>query len=150
VGKKEGGAGERGRPRDAADAPRPETAPVAARKEGEVARVGEEAGPEQGPGRRREHLRRHEHLRRREHLRHTTVYPEPATTTPPPQHEHPAAIFLFPPSLFDFQRWTGDVEARRQYPYLACVLAVEPQSWRPAMGRSSWARHAPELVVAVR
>jgi hypothetical protein len=36
VGKKEGGAGERGRPRDAADAPRPETAPVAARKEGEA------------------------------------------------------------------------------------------------------------------
>jgi hypothetical protein len=98
----------------------PETAPVAARKGEETVRVGEGAGPEQ------EHLRRRERLRRREHLRHTTIYPEPATTTPPPQREHPAAIFFFPPSLIAFQCWTGDVEARRRYPYLACVLAVEP------------------------
>jgi hypothetical protein len=78
VGEKEGRAGERGRARDAADAPRPETAPVAARKEEEAVRVGEEAGPEQGPGRRRAHLRH------REHQRHATFYLEPATTTPPP------------------------------------------------------------------
>jgi hypothetical protein len=71
-------------------------------------------------------------------------------TTPPPQCEHPAAIFFFPPSLFAFQYWTGDVEVHRRYPFLACVLAVEPQSCRPATGRGSWARHAPKLAVAVR
>jgi hypothetical protein len=76
------------------------------RKEEEAVCVGEEAGPEQGPGRRRAHLRH------REHQRHATVYLEPATTTPPPQREHPAAIFFFPPSLFAFQCWTGDVEVR--------------------------------------
>jgi hypothetical protein len=140
-GRRSGGARPR---RDAADAPRLETAPAAARKEEEVVRVGEQAGPGQ------EHLRRRERLRRREHLCHATVYPEPATTTPPPQHEHPAAIFFFPSSLYAYQCLTGDVEARCRYPYLACVLAVEPQSYRPATGRSSWARHAPELAVAVR
>jgi hypothetical protein len=46
VGKEEGGAGQRGRARDATDALRPETAPVVARKEEEAIRVGEEVGPE--------------------------------------------------------------------------------------------------------
>jgi hypothetical protein len=86
-GEREGGAGRGGRTRDAVGAPRPETAPVAARKEGEVVRVGGGAGPEQGPGCRCERLRR------------ATVYPEPATTTPPTHHEHPVAIFFFPSSL---------------------------------------------------
>jgi hypothetical protein len=125
--------------RDAADTPRSEAAPVVTRKGEEVVRVGEGAGPEQ------EHLRHCERLRRREHLRHATAYPEPATTTPPPQREHPAAICFFPPSLIAFLCLTGDVEARRRYPYLACMLAVEPQTCRPATGRGSWARHAPSL-----
>jgi hypothetical protein len=43
---KEGGAGKGGHVRHAAGAPRPEASPVAERKEGEVVRVGEEAGPE--------------------------------------------------------------------------------------------------------
>jgi hypothetical protein len=86
-GEREGGAGRGGRTRDAVGAPRPETAPVAARKEGEVVRVGAGAGPEQGTGRRRERLRR------------ATVYPEPATTTLPTHREHPVAIFFFPSSL---------------------------------------------------
>jgi hypothetical protein len=88
--------------------------------------VGEGAGLEQ------KHLHCRERLRRREHLRHATVYPEPATTTPSPQREHPAAIFFFPPSLFAFQCWTGDVEARRWYPYLPVCW---PSSRRPAATR---------------
>jgi hypothetical protein len=111
---------------DAADAPRPETTPVAMRKGEDAVCVGEGAGLEQ------KHLHCRERLRRREHLRHATVYPEPATTTPSPQREHPAAIFFFPPSLFAFQCWTGDVEARRWYPYLPVCW---PSSRRPAATR---------------
>jgi hypothetical protein len=134
-GEREGGAGRGGRTRDTASAPRPEAAPVAARKEGFV-RVRGEDGPEQGPE------------CRRERLRGATVFPEPATTTPSTHREHPAAIFFFPSSLDAFQYWTGDVEARRWEPYPACVLAIESQYYRPATGLSSWALHAPELTVA--
>jgi hypothetical protein len=54
--------------------------------------LGRGAEPEQ------EHPRRQGRLHRPEHLRHATVYPEPATTTPPPHREHrPANLFSPPP-----------------------------------------------------
>jgi hypothetical protein len=54
--------------------------------------LGRGAEPEQ------EHPRRQGRLHRPEHLRHATVYPEPATTTPPPHREHrPTTLFSSPP-----------------------------------------------------
>jgi hypothetical protein len=80
-----------------------------------------------------------------------TPFTKPVTPTPPTRcerrHVH---LHFFPSSLYVFQCWTGDVKARLRDPYLACVLAIEPQSCRLAMGRGSWARHAPELAVAMR
>jgi hypothetical protein len=90
VGRGKEGRGRGGRTHDAAGAPRPEAVRVGGElyqspwRRKEAVRVGREAGPEQGPE------------RRREHLRHAIVYPEPATTTPPTRRERPAAIFFFP------------------------------------------------------
>jgi hypothetical protein len=66
----------------------------------------------------------------------------PPTSSQPRLHHHPnvsttMAILLFAPSLVSFQCWTGDVEARRRYPYPACVLAIKPQPCRPVTGWSS-------------
>jgi hypothetical protein len=104
VGEKGGGRGEARPHRDAADAPRPETATAATRRGEEAVRVGEGAGPEQ------EHPRCRVCLHRREHLCYTTVYPEPATTTPPPQREHhrghlplPSLLGFF--SVLNQRRW---------------------------------------------
>jgi hypothetical protein len=48
-----------------------------------------------------EHPHRQGRLHRPEHLRHATIYPEPATTTPPPHREHrPATLSLLPLGLF--------------------------------------------------
>jgi hypothetical protein len=78
--------------RDVADASRSEVAPVITRKGEEAVRVGEGTGPEQ------EQLRhRWERLRHRERLRRTTVYPEPATTTPSTRCERRLnPLHLFP------------------------------------------------------
>jgi hypothetical protein len=75
---------------------------------------------------------------------------EPATTTPPTRREHPEAMFSFSHPLDASLCSTDDVEAHRRESRPACVLAIEPQNCRPAMGQSSWALHAPELAVVVR
>jgi hypothetical protein len=85
------------------------------------------------------------------YLADVTPFTKPATPTPPTRCERRCIhLHFFPSSLVAFQCWTGNVEARRRDPYLACVPAFEPQTYRPATGQSSWALHAPELAVPVR
>jgi hypothetical protein len=85
------------------------------------------------------------------YLADVTPFTKPATPTPPTRCESRRNhLHFFPSSLVACQCWTDDVEARRRDPYLACVLAFEPQTCRTATGRSSWALHAPKLAVAVR
>jgi hypothetical protein len=57
---------------------------------------GARAGAE-GEDHRRGQLHHRERLHRPEHHRHTTDYPEPATTTPPPHREHRPANLISPP-----------------------------------------------------
>jgi hypothetical protein len=67
-----------------------------------------------------------------------TPFTKPATPTHLTRCERRRVhLHFFPSSLYVFQCWTGDVKARRRDPYLACVLAIEPQSCRPATGRGS-------------
>jgi hypothetical protein len=78
-----------------------------------------------------EHPRHQGHLHCPEHLRHATVYPEPATTTTPPQREHRRGQLLLPSPLVFFLWWIGDVETRRPLKH-AWMLAFEPQDCRTA------------------